>query len=102
MKERTTMTIPRPVAPETPECDKLAGVADEGNTVIEFFEWAQAQGYHLVRYEEGMHMGSEITVPVAVNAALLHEWQGLDGDKIEAERRALLDYQRQLNAWADQ
>lgn len=91
------MTIPRPVAPETPELDKLAAVTDEGNTVIEFFEWASAHGYQLVRYVD-----DEGPYPASVNAALLHEWQGLDGDKIETERRALLDYQRRLNIWADQ
>lgn len=81
--------------PQTPECDKLNEVIDEGNTVLEFFEWANAQGYELVRYTTDEDTGREITIHVPVNAALLHRWQGLDSDKIEAERRALLDYLRE-------
>lgn len=97
------MTIPRPVAPETPECDNLAALMGNIDAITEFFEWAGEQGYQVGKYQPIEGYRDEQFMPVSRTPhELALESLGLDPKKLETERRALLDYQRRLNIWADQ
>ena len=97
------MTIPRPVAPETPECDNLAALMGNVDAITEFFEWAGEHGYQLGQFAPVDGYRDEQFMPVGRSThELALESLGLDVKKLETERRALLDYQRRLNVWADQ
>lgn len=76
-----------------PEHDKLAAIQDQTQAIGEFLEWcADEEGVYLMSTEGG---GSR---PYAVSwMPLLAKWAGIDRDKLEAEKRALLAYQRALN-----
>ena len=95
-------------SPETPELDKRKReVLDPGlNTVVQdFYDWlTQEKGYVLARYvpEEERFEGDGIygEQPVAVHLdpeQMMAEFFGIDLDKIEAERRALLDHLRSVS-----
>ena len=97
------MTIPRPVAPETPECDNLAALMGNVDAITEFIEWAGEHGFQLGQFAPVDGYRDEQFMPVGRSThELALESLGLDVKKLETERRALLDYQRRLNVWADQ
>jgi len=79
-----------PTKPSTPECDQLRLMDKQRRTLIQFIEWLQEKWR--LRQEEDrtdvLDLHSEITVL---------EFLGIDRDKLEEERTALLEYQRELN-----
>ena len=74
---------------EHPELDKLAAVSNDYRILDEFFDYLQEQGLSLGKWH-----GERYVMASLDRALLLYDYFGLDHNSIEAERRALLDYQR--------
>jgi hypothetical protein len=98
----------QPKVPATPELDRQAEIIHSGRsgTVQEFYDWlTQEKGYVLARYvspeeryaDDGIY--GEQPVPVLVRPEdLMADFFGIDLNKIETERRALLDALRAMNS----
>jgi hypothetical protein len=95
-----TRVTTEPELPETPEHDKLHKIADKSQVIGEFLDWLPEQGIHLARwvYDEGYDRERLVTGAGKSNTALLAEFFEIDLDKIETEKRALLEHLRALNA----
>lgn len=83
----------------TPELDKMAAARENSQTIGEFLEWAECNGYHFTKtrmYTEtgtALHNGEtyEYEVPVEVPAGIeeaLADYFEIDLDKARAEREA--------------
>jgi hypothetical protein len=98
------------IAPETPEHDKLHEVRERSQAIGEFLEWLGERGVSLaVRHqhsdgcrEDGFLIcdfrEDELASFAFQTNQLLAEFFEIDLDTLEAEKTALLDYQRALNA----
>lgn len=79
--------------PECPECEKLTKVSGESQAIGNFLEHLQEQGIVLAEWR-----GSGSTQSLILNHSsieyLLAEYFNIDMDKVEKERRALLEYLR--------
>lgn len=66
-----------------PECEKLASVSDQSQTIGEFLDWLGTMGYHIAD-----------DMPYMLNRTI-EEWLALyfdiDMDKVEDERRQILE-----------
>jgi hypothetical protein len=83
-------------APKTPECDKLAELRKESGAIMEFMAWlASEKRLVFATFDED----SALVPAMRSIEDLLREYEdaAIDKNKLETERRALLDYQRQLN-----
>lgn len=83
--------------PVYPEHDKMKLIAERSQSIYDFMEWMQGKGFHLLKWHEfddGAH--DYITPPPMVK--LLAEFFDIDLDKIEREKRAMLDYMRGANS----
>lgn len=79
-----------------PEHDKLATINTESQTCGEFYDWLQEQGYRLCFDDGGGY------TPARANVQdLLAEFFEIDQQKIELEKRAMLDECRRLNTHLD-
>ena len=86
---------------EYPEHDKLTKVSAESQTIGEFLEWLEdTEKVHLARYEEleGFLGGPrEMLTPYHYDISeLMAKFFGIDLDKIEAEKRQMLDAIREM------
>jgi hypothetical protein len=91
----------------TPELDKQLAIIHSGKaeTVQEFYDWlTEEKGWVLARYvpedervdDDGIY--GEQPVPVYIQPEqLMADFFGIDRNKIEAERRAILDKIRSSN-----
>lgn len=72
-----------------PECEKLAAVSKESQPIGVFLEWLQGErGIVLAEYDDD----EEDLVPVHIRIEnLLAEFFEIDLNKVEEERRALLE-----------
>jgi erythromycin esterase-like protein len=75
---------PEPAVPDTPTCRKLAAARAKRATIVDFIEWLHE---NRGRYDV-LALDPEITTL---------DFLGIDRQKLEEERRALLDYQRACN-----
>jgi hypothetical protein len=97
-----------------PELDKIHAVSDDSQKIGEFLEWLQSEGYSLGKYVEHEHdldcwewtnLGGRrmkqyvcgysegtnfVRIPLRIND-LLAEYFGIDENKAEQERRAILN-----------
>lgn len=97
--------------PACPECDKLLKVSEESNKIGAFLDYfLGSRGLHLAHYapadgylfdDDGDKVYiDEMLVPASEYrgdsgiSRLLAEYYGIDLDKVEQERRALLDWIR--------
>lgn len=85
----------QPTKPETPELNKLIQVSGDSQEIGQFLEWLNEIGYRLCLYDHD----EEAYLPTfeSING-LLSRYFGVDLDKVETERRAVLEYARALNA----
>lgn len=73
--------------PPTPECDRLRDVSRSSQLIGEFLEWLLAE-YTLAEWNDS----GEVLRPVRASIEeLLAEYFGIDLDKIEEERQAVLE-----------
>lgn len=81
--------------PDTTELDRLVAVSDESQRLGEFLDWLEEQGYHICTYTEPSVDEEEFFYPIGTNfEKLLAQHYGIDLDKVERERRAVLEYIR--------
>jgi hypothetical protein len=108
-----------------PECSKISAVKDKSHAIGEFMDWLGEEKHWTVcethhhdddcfekvaRFEGdedgdmqricGCREGELIPVPIRMEE-LLAEFFEIDLDKVEEERRAILDQQRAVNAYHD-
>lgn len=88
-----------------PEHEKLKAVQVESQAIGEFIEeWCSQRGYALCQLVDSgkrTGFGAEVVMeytPVANVVGLLAEFFGIDQDKIEAEKRAMLGAMRAQGA----
>lgn len=80
--------------PKTPELERLSVVAAESNKIGEFLDWLEhKKGIVYATYNED----DELQSAYIDKNKKLAEFFGIDLDKVESERRALLDYVREIN-----
>jgi hypothetical protein len=77
--------------PETPECDKMLAIAEQSQRIGEFLDWLPTIGVRLCDrngdfYPQGLSTQSLL--------ALFFE---IDLNKVEQEKRALLEWMRETN-----
>lgn len=94
----------RPIPPETPMCERWGDWHEHFSWVQDFMEWLGGKDIVLAQYlqypeEHPMHPGwYENPVPVMRPLLdLYYEYCEVDKEELERERRALLDYMRELN-----
>jgi hypothetical protein len=87
---------------DTSELGKMMAVQEDSQTIGEFLEWAEQNGYHFTKTvkvkaegyslirDETYEYDREIELPVKIEEALAHFF-GIDLKKVDAERRAVLD-----------
>lgn len=78
--------------PERPECAKLVSVSPDSQKIGEFIDWLNENGIRLCRWtelEDAPDQYMEIHDPME---KLLARYFEIDLDKVETERRALLDW----------
>jgi hypothetical protein len=70
----------------------MLAVTDKSQSIGEFLEWLLGEkGMHLARYDED-HFDGEFLMPVNIGIQeLLAEYFEIDLNKVEQERRALLE-----------
>lgn len=86
-----------PEPPRTPQCELLSEHYDERMSVNRFIEWLEERGIVLCQREPDLRREFDF-VPAAKNAdRLFMDYIGIDQVELENERRALLDWQRELN-----
>lgn len=71
---------------EYPESERLSKFSDERGAVLEFLEWAEGEGVHLMRWAE---KGS-LAYFAEARDTLIYRWLEIDPDKLEQERRDML------------
>jgi hypothetical protein len=88
--------------PKCPECEKLAEVSEESNKIGGFLGWLFSKDLVIAGYEHNTRGWEELVVvrryqgDSGINK-LLAEYYGIDLDKVEKERRALLNWLREQN-----
>jgi hypothetical protein len=102
----------RPDPPSTPTLDKLKSVSDKSQAIGAFLEWLQSeQKVQLMRYHEHNDscrdeddedefvcgLDDEMFPNHSSIEQLLADYFEIDLKEVEKERRALLDWQRELN-----
>lgn len=85
--------------PTYPEHVKLEAISDKSQCIYDFLEWAAERGYQLAKWTEGERRGSQELFYIRESRMdLLAAFFEIDLKKIEAEKRAMLDYMRKLEA----
>jgi len=75
--------------PETPELEKMRGVREESQKIGRFLDWLRGEGLEVCKVGgEPFYLSIE---------QLLAKYFEIDLEKVEEERRALLDHLRELN-----
>lgn len=77
-----------------PEHDKMHAIVAETQAAGEFIEWLGTQGLFLARNEPGHNFPRYDETSITT---LLARWQGIDLNKIEAEKRQMLAAMRETN-----
>jgi hypothetical protein len=81
---------------DTPECDKMAAVKDESQAIGEFISWLHGQG-HIIAEKLTGGGGYELFQDRRTIEQMLADYYEIDLNKVEEEKRALLELQRTLN-----
>ncbi len=87
--------------PPAPECEKLLKVSKESNVIGEFLDWMESEKklvfakWGMVKPEYSDGFEREGLLPEHINKEkLLADFYKIDLNKVETERRALLDHLR--------
>lgn len=81
----------------TPELERLAAFGNLPGHVAEFLEWLPTRGLEIVRFEGDSSSGIVRRVPWHPDNPdrAIAEFLGLDWDKMEKERRSIVEHVRQ-------
>lgn len=84
---------------KTPELDKMLAVQDDSQKIGGFLQWLTEQEIVLAEWSEdvGCRSGGEYINVDQTTEGLLAKYFGIDLDKCEPERQALLDAVREDN-----
>lgn len=84
------------MATQYPECEKLSNISDQSQLIGNFLEWASGtQEFHMCIYSGH----SEEYLPIGMaTERLLAKFFKINLDKVEEERRQMLDEVRKSNA----
>jgi hypothetical protein len=89
--------------PDYPEHAKLAKVSDKSQAIGEFLEWLTTeQGYTLAKWSDTEYAEGRLYSTHESTNVLLAQFFDIDLTVLEAEKRAILAHQRELNDQADQ
>lgn len=80
--------------PATPTLDRMSAVQAQTQPAGQLLEWLEEQGWQIVQFGEW----DQVRVTRPSIERLLAEWQGINLDAAERERRAVLDWVRSQNA----
>jgi hypothetical protein len=84
--------------PSCPECEKLAAVSKESNKIGEFLEWlTDDNGVTFARWDDNHERWECHSFDYLSINQLLAEYYDIDLDKVEDERRVLLEWIREMN-----
>lgn len=81
--------------PECPECEKLAKVSEESNRIGDFLSWLSQKDVVLAEWEIDWLIPSSYRLSDSGINKLLAEYFEIDLNKVEKERRALLEWLRE-------
>lgn len=90
--------------PPCPECEKLAAVSKQSNKIGDFLDWLMSKGIVLAEWVENEDEDTSDIMPDLLMSSIrgsnginkiLADYYGIDLDKVEQERRALLDWLRE-------
>ncbi len=87
-----------------PECDKLHAVSKDSQIIGEFLEWLGAERQIILAEYLGNPEYSgqhELFVAPTTIEKLLAEYYDIDLNKVETEKRKILEMQREINASMD-
>lgn len=80
--------------PKTPELDKMSAVKHDSQIIGAFLDHISHQGIHLAKYQEGeTKYDDEQLMPITQSIEqVLADYFDIDLNKVEKERRAILDH----------
>jgi hypothetical protein len=85
-------------APATPELDRRSKILGESHKIGEFLDWLNQRGIHLATYEEWDEYRDPMLTPLTVSyERLLADYFEIDLQRVEAERRAILEHLRRTS-----
>lgn len=77
--------------PQYPECEKLEKVSTERQSIIEFLEWCQSNGYHLAKYGEPLgYVDFLIPLYADERETVILQSLNIDRDTLNQERQTML------------
>jgi hypothetical protein len=101
------MTTLKP-QPPCPECEKLAAISDQSNQIGDFLNWLANQGLNICEWvnnedDDTNEYMPEILLPAGYHTStganrLLAKYFEIDLDKVEQERRALLEWLQEIQS----
>ena len=86
--------------PYTPECDCMLQVQPKSELLSTFLDWLQSENYVSAQYDSSSATALLHHVPLSFEK-LLAKFFDIDLDKVEREKRELLNYCRLKNAELD-
>jgi hypothetical protein len=77
----------------TPELDKQRKVIESGevDTLGNFYDWLQGEGYHIAEYVDVGYRDDRLAIVPLSPERLFANYFDIDLNKIETERRAILE-----------
>lgn len=85
---------------ECPECDKLHSVSKESQIIGEFLEWLGSADRTVCKFDEERFGGTYWPDNTSIER-LLAEYYDIDLDKVEKERRQILETLQEVNQSMD-
>jgi hypothetical protein len=87
--------------PEMPESTKMLQVNNVSQAIGEFLDWCSEQGWHLAEHAQFAELRDPILVPLRISTQeVLARHFDIDLNKVELEKRALLEWIRQQDGKA--
>lgn len=84
--------------PKTSECDKMLAVSKQSQQIGEFLDWCGEQGWCLAEHAQFEELRDPILVPLRIGTQeVLARHFDIDLNKVEQEKRALLEWIRETN-----
>lgn len=89
--------------PPCPECEKLAAISEESNRIGEFLSWLSRQDIIIAQYDSfgDLYRSRNYQLTDSGINRMLAEYYEIDLDKVERERRALLDWIREVQGGSE-
>lgn len=80
-----------------PQHEKLRAIRDQSQTIYDFLEWGQEQGWHLAEWDTTRKVDDRMMPIQPRTDQVLAKYFGIDLMALEAEKRAMLDEMRAAN-----